>query len=208
MKIGLAKECIQFAVNQLQKNDAHLARVRAGEMTTNHRLARYIEDYLRSNPAFEGVSVDVEYDRLGADPKEINPIEFCQRLKDPNEDLSNDKAYRVRPDIIIHLRTTPETTIDNKLVVEVKKSSGSISQFEWVFCKLQQFTTNSRYKYKLGLCLTFRETDEGFDGFEFAWVENGEIRWESDGRKFDAEFKDRITAILGSPSGIGGASAR
>ena len=94
-KVGGA---MRDAIARLFDRDRKLLELDAKEEAIAHALAVYMA------PHFEGLHVDVEYNRMGPHPKRVT---------------WNQKPEYVYPDIIVHVRDT-ET---NVLAIELKKGS-------------------------------------------------------------------------------------
>jgi hypothetical protein len=106
-------------------------------------LAGQLMAYLK--PHFEGYEVDVEYNRMGALPKEVTWD------KDP---------ARVFPDIIVHI---PMTNEHNLLVIEIKNSSNPKGREDDVK-KLAAYRYELDYQNAL-----FLEIGVGDDAGEIDW---------------------------------------
>lgn len=106
-----------------QKDKFDLLKNKVNEMTISHRVAVYLET------AFEGYSVDCEYNRSEND-KKLN--------------LKNEK---VRPDIIVHKRGTNS---DNLVVIEVKLAGKKNKKSKADVEKLKNYFSE-RLNYKLGV---------------------------------------------------------
>ena len=88
---------LRDAQEELERNDSNLLLEGVLEVAIAHQLACYLK------PRFYGYSMDIEYDRQGRNPKRVGALD-----------------KRIRPDIVIHERSTND---HNLLVVECKKSS-------------------------------------------------------------------------------------
>lgn len=98
------KEIIDYAIQQLQKNDAALLEINVSERAVMFHLGRYLRE---KTPA--KFDVDCEYNRHLINPKQLWYLK--NELEVPQE-------YSVFPDILIHRRNSDE---DNILVMELKK---------------------------------------------------------------------------------------
>lgn len=128
------KQRVFAAIGRLYQHDPELLSIGVNERTITHKLAEYLQD------EFPGWHVDCEYNRRGDIPKRLqisgwrsSPIDI--------------EAKTVFPDIIIHRRRTDA----NLVVIEVKKSGGGEETKDLE--KLQAFTGDSDYRYRLGLFL-------------------------------------------------------
>ena len=139
MEFGIIKQNLIEAMEQVQKEDAHLLIHDISERAIAHRLAMYL------TPKFADFDVDCEYN---GDVDAESGRKYIYVLKQRAEELGlvKDKeqdqelVYRcVYPDIIVHKRgrNGPE---NNLLIVEVKKSS-SKQNGNWDAEKLSRFTS-------------------------------------------------------------------
>lgn len=117
-------------------NDSHLLIVNANERSMTHRFAIYLEG------EFAGFSVDCEYNRKGALPKELH-IQGGDLVPQNDED-----ARTVFPDITVHQRGEPS----NLLVIEAKKRGGNNERDRR---KLAAFISEDAYRYRFGVLLLF-----------------------------------------------------
>lgn len=122
-------QSIHKALQSFLRNDSYLLEVDANERTITTRLAYYLQQEL---PAWH---VDCEYNRDGIDPKRLEYLEL-------NPDSQDTNAKTVFPDIVIHKRGNA----DNHLVLELKKSSNSVSRNN-DFVKLNGYRKQLGYKY-------------------------------------------------------------
>ena len=144
---------VKFSLKKLRSLDKKLLEIKVNERTITHKLAVYLQ---QNFPEF---NVDCEYNR-----DEGNEIDdLVKKLKLPTNKVSWDdtEAKTVFPDIIVHNRGTQE---QNLLVIEVKKSSSSLSG-KVDRNKLIAFTKD-HYNYKFGLFLKINLVNEN-DYFEW-----------------------------------------
>jgi len=144
---------VKISLKKLRSLDKKLLEIKVNERTITHKLAVYLQ---QSFPEF---NVDCEYNR-----DECNEFDdLVKKLELPTNNVSWDdtEAKTVFPDIIIHNRGTQEK---NLLVIEVKKSSSSISG-KVDRNKLIAFTKD-HYNYKFGLFLKINLVNEN-DYFEW-----------------------------------------
>jgi hypothetical protein len=144
---------VKFCLKKLRSLDKKLLEIKVNERTITHKLAVYLQ---QSFPEF---NVDCEYNR-----DECNEFDdLVKKLELPTNNVSWDdtEAKTVFPDIIVHNRGTQEK---NLLVIEVKKSSSSISG-KVDRNKLIAFTKD-HYNYKFGLFLKINLVNEN-DHFEW-----------------------------------------
>jgi hypothetical protein len=102
-------EIIDYAIQQLQTNDAELLELNVSERAVMFHLGRYIREKTPVN-----FDVDCEYNRHLNNPKQL-----CY-LKD---ELGVPQECSVFPDILIHRRNSDE---DNILVMELKKAGENL----------------------------------------------------------------------------------
>lgn len=126
-------EIIIRSLKELYFNDKLLLELKVKEECINHRLAVYIEKnypfVFADDPFFH---VDVEYDKLGIERKEMK--------------FKYDEApHEIRPDIVLHLRGNQRGNI---LAIEAKK--GAISRHD--INKLEGFLKPPfNYRFAIGL---------------------------------------------------------
>lgn len=126
----------------LESDDVYLLHIGGSERSVAHRLAVHLE------VAFEGWSVDCEYNRVGNLQKLLSP---------PPETIywADDEAKTVFPDIVVHWRGRKGPNI---LVVEMKKAGQRGAGFDRE--KLQAFT-GKPLSYLVGAFLEFSTGPEG-----------------------------------------------
>ncbi|MCL6576225.1 hypothetical protein [Kyrpidia sp.] len=125
----VVRKRVEKSLNMLIRNDIYLFEIDVHERTIAHRLAVYLEK------EFSSWNIDCEYNRIGYDPKLINPGRRGER-----------KAY---PDIIIHHRGTSS----NLLAIEMKKLSAQVDQ-ETDKDKLKEYIQRLHYKFGLFILLS------------------------------------------------------
>lgn len=109
MRIDEVKNRLSSALSRLVRADLYLLERDLGERCIAARVALHLQ------PLFKTHAVDVEYNRLGLDPKRLLGLPFeCARYR--NE---FDESLAV-PDLIVHRRGRPGPHL---LVVEFKKTS-------------------------------------------------------------------------------------
>jgi hypothetical protein len=109
---------LEEALRRLEANDRHLLENDLSERCIAARLAVYMQ------PAFDGWSVDVEYNRKGDTPKRLGLPRECLKKKDLEDEENNGDALVV-PDVIVH-RRGPEGP--NLLVLELKKTTNRVAR--------------------------------------------------------------------------------
>lgn len=104
---------IEKALHNLYEKDIYLIENNVNERTITNKLSLYLIN------EFQDWDVDIEYNRVGDDPKKIHEIEriimeeiFQKGLQDHFNEKMN-----VLPDIIVHKRGTR----NNLVVLELKK---------------------------------------------------------------------------------------
>jgi len=110
MEPSLIRDALVRALGALNRNDRHLLVHDLSERCIASRLALHMQ------AEFTSYYVDVEYNRMGIEPKRLGLPSTCANALD-----ANGQALVV-PDIIVH-RRGPEGP--NPLVVELKKRSSS-----------------------------------------------------------------------------------
>ncbi|MCX6851652.1 MAG: hypothetical protein NTY98_22350 [Verrucomicrobia bacterium] len=108
------------------------------EVCINHKLAeKFSIQPCFSKSKHGALHVDIEFNRKGAGPKELNGI-------------------LVRPDIIVHNRKSADEKF-NLLVVECKKGSAARGEIEEDRKKVASFITSEEYAYQYGLCVIYKD---------------------------------------------------
>ncbi len=102
------------------------------EVCINHRFAHYLENNLKSIPNYSAYFVDMEFNRLNSNSKELN-------------------GKIIRPDIIIHARMNDKIKPQNLLAIEAKKDL--ITSHDTA--KVKGLIKNSKYKFKYGLTVSY-----------------------------------------------------
>jgi hypothetical protein len=115
------------ALKNLFEKDIQLLGVNASEESAAAKIAQYLQ------PHFPDMHIDVEYNRMGHDPKKV---------------AWSGKLEEVYPDIIVHLR---ETEI-NILAIELKKDSNRESKDKDIL-KLRAYRRELGYRHALFLRL-------------------------------------------------------
>jgi hypothetical protein len=105
------RRILEAALRQLEVDDHHLLENDLSERCIAARLAMYMQ------PAFNGWSVDVEYNRKGDIPKRLGVPEECANA------VNKDGEALVIPDLIVHERGRRGR---NLLVIELKKTTNPI----------------------------------------------------------------------------------
>lgn len=149
------KRAVRKAIRRFLKADSELLDLKVGEQACAHRLANYIADEV--GPP-DGHSIDIEFSRMMNDELSIKknlpgliPI-WKQLQKAKAGKRRKNRTGDVRPDVILHRRSGPES---NGLVVEVKLSGrGAPLDRAWDLAKLQEFTKAASDRglgYRLGV---------------------------------------------------------
>ncbi len=136
LSIDAMRAVVTHAISEFARHDMALLHVKVQEETLAHRVAVYIERHL------QGWHVDCEYNRN------------LRRAK-----MRADGNSRMRPDIIAHIRNSPE----NLLVVEIKKATHSKRNKTEAEERVREFTgkwtTHPRYCHGAILIFPVRESD-------------------------------------------------
>src|ERR1041384_2959621 len=138
---------VRTAINVLFDRDAFLLQNNVNERSISHKLAEYLQS------EFEDWNVDCEYNRNHDARKEIY-------LQGEAGSLNDTDARTVFPDIIVHRRNTD----DNLLVIEIKKSTSTVSS-DFDKRKLQAFTSAPFY-YQFGLFLRFTTGQQDIHAYQ------------------------------------------
>ncbi len=135
MTINEIKDAVKNAVQEFERQDAHLLDVNTSERSMTHALAIK----LMTQKIFLEWNVDCEYNRNFDDIKKLDlPVENSQ---------SNDIcAKTIYPDIVVHRRGTD----NNLLVIEAKKTGGDVTKDRQ---KIQAYIEQLGYQF--GVILTF-----------------------------------------------------
>ena len=122
---------VDLAIDMFFARDSKLFDIKASEWAVAHRIAVYLEKYVK------GWNIDCEYNKVGLRGTTKHDAEG---------------AYK-RPDIIVHHRGMTEKE-HNLLVIEVK-----IQNTPEDYTKLRDFTSppsqNRPFQYQYGLALSF-----------------------------------------------------
>jgi hypothetical protein len=121
------------------------------EQAFSHRLAVYIEDFLKNELTnfswayveLGSVSVDCEYNRHGYEEKVLR--EILDTYPERKSDI-------VRPDIIVHIRGEKR----NLMVVELTRSG--MPEYNFAFSKVSAFV-HSDYAYQIGVVIKLNERE-------------------------------------------------
>jgi hypothetical protein len=138
LSLEIVKEKVEAALRKLRSQDSFLIQMDTNERAISHKLAEYLQE------EFLDWNVDCEYNRHGCDVKKLKNVSV------PNESIGWDEpeAKTIFPDIIVHRRNTDE---NNLLIIEVKKSSNTVSR------KTDKdkiiVLTKDEYRYRFGLLL-------------------------------------------------------
>jgi hypothetical protein len=125
------REKLHVATQKLVAADAHLLEHDLSERCIASRLAMYLQQ------EFPELSVDVEYNRIGAHPKTMELPEECANYR------SNDGEPRVVPDVIVHKRGAEGP---NLLVLELKKTTNRDSR-QCDHMRIRAFRNQLKYSY-------------------------------------------------------------
>ena len=131
------KEKVKKALQTLLECDLYLLEVHAHERSVSHRLACYLQK------EFPDYNVDLEYNRMNDLKKKLKGIKECSEQR---------RKETVYPDIIVHKRGKK----DNLLVIELKTSNLSEKSKKCDIKKLELFTSDKDFEYKLGLFIEFK----------------------------------------------------
>ena len=104
---------LEAALGRLAEKDSYLFENNLSERCIASRLAMYLQD------VFAEFSVDVEYNRKGANPKVLELPEKCANYRTQNGEVL------VLPDIIVHHRGEEGPNI---LALELKKTTNRDSR--------------------------------------------------------------------------------
>jgi len=147
------KKMLKYAFNNLINNDDDLIHLdsecevleysrdsqemerKLHEVCINHRLAVYLENYIKDNFT-EMYKVDIEYNRYYKNKKHLN---------------INGVNDVVRPDIIVHTRTEIPIYAQHYLVIEAKKDIKSNCDEDVV----KSFLVDPKYSYEFGLTVQY-----------------------------------------------------
>jgi hypothetical protein len=109
---------VENALRTLLANDHYLLEIDVHERTITHRLAMYLQN------EFLDWNVDCEYNRNW---DEVKQIQTTKQLSTTFPQISShNDSVTIFPDIIIHHRKSS----DNLLVIEVKKTTSSLSNLK------------------------------------------------------------------------------
>lgn len=123
---------LEESLKKLVENDVYLLEVGTSVYSINHRLAMYIESELREELVDENLSVDIQYNRRGNNPKRL-------------------EGSAVTPNIIIHNR---ENRINNCVVFECCTKNGITSKKKK---RLESFLKSMKHdeRYKFAVALEY-----------------------------------------------------
>jgi hypothetical protein len=160
MEFDAVKAKVENSIRKLRNRDGFLLDSNTNERTITHKLAEYLGD------EFGSYSVDCEYNRH---LRGVKTVEIPNDLGNPDwEDTEAKTAFQ---DIIVHTR---DSNLDNLLVIEVKKSSNSVSR-ELDTARLKSLGRvmegESFYGYSFGLFLDLSMTKDRPDTLE--WYKRG-----------------------------------
>ena len=149
------KQLVEKAIKEFIKNEGELLEMDVSERCITHSFANYLDKeigFINSN-----LKVDVEYNRHIKNIKttgwEVQPRKFI-------------------PDIVVHRRKTDE----NKLAVEIKKSTNKNKMaHESDKLRLRKLV-ESEYHYEYGLYLLFKtgkdyRSCENAENYECCWYQ-------------------------------------
>ena len=111
-----AKEIIEYALEQLYKNDSALVQYPSikeavSENCLLFRIGLYMHDFIRQNSLFSNISVDCQYNRNFQHPKSM----FKPTLEGIEKAVKNPI-----PDLLLHQRGSNE---NNLFLIELKKGN-------------------------------------------------------------------------------------
>ena len=143
------EEIIFAALRALYLEERQILQIDVGERMICGQLRGILQNY------FPEHSVHAEYNRHGLEPKDIEM---------PNAE-GEPTTTRVFPDIIVH---QPMHDNDNLLVIEVKKSTNSLSD-DFDLAKLKQMKWQLGYSYAAFIRLSTGRTAD-IDNVRLTWV--------------------------------------
>lgn len=146
----IGKKCLN-ALDTLLMQDAGLLQRNASERSISHRLGLYL------TTMFPDWDVDCEYNRDDHKPKRLVLSDECREADNSRP------GSKVLPDVIVHHRRTH----DNLLVIEIKKSTSTISA-DCDLEKLSRFRTQLGYQH--ALFIEFITGQEVADISRVEWV--------------------------------------
>jgi len=172
MKLYQIKRRLEIAINTLRVNDNYLLKIDANERSITHKLAIYMEQTFGKN-----YDVDCEYNRNIGDVKRIEMIESKLYGLSNYEVINQDKIFKdelversVFPDIIVHKRGSLK---NNLLIIEVKKSTSSVSE-NYDIEKLKCYTDpNNNLNYKYGVFIKFHTSRLKYELPDIRWFNEG-----------------------------------
>jgi len=161
MKLYQVKRRLNLAIDTLRVNDNYLLKNDVNERSITHKLATYMERTFGKN-----YDIDCEYNRNIGDLKKITMLKSkWHELINPvaiNEDEIFSEILvekTVFPDIIVHKRGESGS---NLLIIEVKKSTSSVSE-DFDIEKLKCYTEpNNNLNYKYGVFIRFYTLKEKY----------------------------------------------
>lgn len=161
------RPCLEWAVEEVGRRDSYLLEGILKEEAICHRMARYIEDWLLAKDLLSrfDLSVDVEYNKYGMDPKTV-PGYTAPVLPKRKKEL------RTFPDIIVHQRGGEPERV-NLLAVEVKKTSNETpANRGYDLWKCESYlSSNLHYLFSCYVCFNvgtaFTETGRTCQNFRF-----------------------------------------
>jgi hypothetical protein len=127
------------ATLELISTDSQLLDADCSERSITHQLAIHLSKH------FDAYHVHCEYNRDGFEVKKLQLVE--RAVCDDELD-----AVTVFPDIIVHVRGTPD---ENLLVVEVKKASSSVN-CAYDIAKLQAFKSQLLYNFAVHIVIGYK----------------------------------------------------
>ncbi|TEB05667.1 hypothetical protein Psch_02708 [Pelotomaculum schinkii] len=172
MELYQVKRRLNLAIDTLRVNDNYLLKNNVNERSIIHKLATYMAQTFGKT-----YDIDCEYNR------NINNIKKINLLKSKWHELINTSVKyedeissgilvekTVFPDIIVHKRGKHRS---NLLIVEVKKSSSSISE-EYDIEKLKCYTApDNNLNYKYGVFIGFYTLREKYKSPDVRYFKEG-----------------------------------
>lgn len=159
---------VEKAVQCLVENDLYLFENGACERAITHRFAVCLER------VFPDWHVDCEYNLLPPDNQNVIEFKYANlmaRRRDRRiENLPEEEAVSVYPDIIVHRRGTNE----NLLVIEVKRSNDR-DEIRFDRLKLYAYCQDKHLNYRYALLIRFQkpEKEKHFvDAQVTQWIKN------------------------------------
>lgn len=167
MELREIVESVELAIGQLIQNEGGILRRGLNELNLSNHLAFYLMPY------FSDYDVDTEYNGDINKPNDRKALDIARnRIEAVRQTPNAQNNYKLRPDIIIHVRETNE---HNLVVIEVKKDSHPKHLKDFDLIKLEHLTINylgNHYNYDLGIALILG-TNENAGNYEMKFFVEG-----------------------------------